>query len=64
MYAIDEKNLENVKLLLVCGADVEKAKKDGKAFRVPFFDFEKKIFIYFILSFGIRVEYTCFGRNN
>ena len=30
MYAIQEKNLENVKLLLERGADVKKADKDGK----------------------------------
>ena len=34
MYAIEGKNLEVVKLLLDCGADVEKVTKTGKTFRV------------------------------
>ena len=34
MVAIKEKNLEKVKLLLECGADVEKADKKGKTFPV------------------------------
>ena len=34
MYAIEEKKLENVKLLLDCGANVEKTDKCGKRFRV------------------------------
>ena len=36
IYAIEGNKLENVKLLLNCGADVKKAKKDGKAFRALF----------------------------
>ena len=34
MYAIVGKKVENVGLLLDCGADVEKANKGGKIFRV------------------------------
>ena len=51
MYAISEKNLKNVRLLLECGADVKKANNNGKGFRVLLakYDFEKKIsLIYFI----------------
>ena len=32
-FAIVQKNLEDVKLLLECGADMEKADKYGKTFR-------------------------------
>ena len=35
MYAIQGKNLENVKLLLERGADVKKADKDGKRLPEP-----------------------------
>ena len=34
MYGIEGKKLENVKLLLDSGADVEKANKNGKTFGV------------------------------
>ena len=34
MFAIQEKKLENVKLLLKCGADVEKVDKMGKTFGI------------------------------
>ena len=34
MYAIYGEKLENAKLLLDCGADVKRAKKDGKVFLV------------------------------
>ena len=34
IYAIQGNKLENVKLLLECGADAEKADKIGKTFRV------------------------------
>ena len=37
IYAIEWNKLENVKLLLDCGADVEKANKDGETFRVLLF---------------------------
>ena len=44
MYAVHEKNLENVMLLLDCGADVEKATELGKTFRplLTKYDFAKK----------------------
>ena len=37
MFAIQKKQMENIKLLLDCGAYVEKANKDGETFRVLLF---------------------------
>ena len=48
IFAIVGNKLENVKLLIECGADVEKVDDEGKTFRVILgkYDLEKKTFVW------------------